>query len=284
MNDNLHVTGGSGAIIEIRYKEVVKLGQDVTVIKRLHKQCNYMKDINKLHTKQKIMPKITGMHVTGYSMQKGEKPDLWLFSIPLLMQLMKHQLTTNVWAYDPIIKSKAGWGNKLHDYIENVLKDHDLSQEMKDYILFQIKTLELTEAKTCAIHGDCTLDNVLLPGKYIDKKNIKGHIWISDPLPPDERIPSLRVVDLGKLLQSAIGWENLKYNALPPIDVNECIYQVMIYENQSVQRLAWLWCVIHLIRIIPYTTDERMQHALTMSITNVINLIRNTYENRGFKH
>jgi hypothetical protein len=55
-------------------------------------------------------------------------------------------------------------------------------------------------ADTAVIHGDPTLDNVLMTKQ--------GFVRITDPIPPRWlKKPSIVAVDHGKMLQSLLGWE-----------------------------------------------------------------------------
>lgn len=81
-------------------------------------------------------------------------------------------LASKVWNRDP------GW---IPKYVDNSLPDWVLGRK-------------------CVIHGDPTLDNVLMTKQ--------GFIRITDPIHPKMlRKPSIQAVDHGKILQSLLGWE-----------------------------------------------------------------------------
>ncbi len=271
----------SGAIISYEDDCIKKTSDTPPITHRLYAQKDYMRKLASLESKQCIIPK-TQDHPNGYIMEKGEDIELWDISVPLLIRMMKMRLITHVWQHPPIIKTQEGWAENLGNYLKGVLNTHHIPDEDAKYLLFLVKAMEFEGGTECAIHGDCTVDNVLQPGKFIDKENVDGHVWISDPIPPDHRIPSHREVDLGKLLQSCIGWENMKYAGNPPIPIEMCIPEALALEDFRSKRLAWIWCAIHHVRILPYAVDPT-RNAVIRSLTNVLNMIRNTYDQSGFK-
>ena len=52
-------------------------------------------------------------------------------------------------------------------------------------------------------HGDLILDNVM--------RDAKGNLILIDAIPPCPALPSLEIVDYGRLIQSAAGYEQLRY-------------------------------------------------------------------------
>tara|TARA_Y100000310_G_scaffold270200_1_gene283862 strand:+ start:2805 stop:3638 length:834 start_codon:yes stop_codon:yes gene_type:complete len=63
--------------------------------------------------------------------------------------------------------------------------------------------LDPTKFHYCKAHGDPTLENVMLHPR-------DGRIVLIDPLPPSNRIPECKESDVGKLMQSASGYEDIK--------------------------------------------------------------------------
>jgi hypothetical protein len=58
----------------------------------------------------------------------------------------------------------------------------------------------------CLVHGDPTASNAMLRG---DK------LIIGDPRPPRAYMPQFRETDIGRILQSKLGWEVVAYGAMP---------------------------------------------------------------------
>lgn len=103
--------------------------------------------------------------------------------------------------------------------------------------------------QSSVIHGDPTLSNVM----YRDLE-----LCIIDPIMPEGKVPNKWIVDLGKMLQSAIGWEKLIYDW--EYDVEKSVNAVLSQEPADVRREAWFWCFIHLLRILNYVRDDSKEH------------------------
>lgn len=103
------------------------------------------------------------------------------------------------------------------------------------------------------IHGDPTLANVMIRKQPAVDGVVPASecIVICDPIAPRGKIPAHYTVDIGKMLQSAIGWETHLYGLHIPRD--QCVSAVLGDSPQllEVQR-SWFWCMVHLIRILPY--------------------------------
>lgn len=89
----------------------------------------------------------------------------------------------------------------------------------------------------CLIHGDPTAANMgHLPGSV--------GLLLIDPKLPGRGIPSNRTVDLGKLVQSWLGWETLL--GAGPQSWDNPIANLPHYEQQA----ALWWCRVHMLRIL----------------------------------
>lgn len=90
----------------------------------------------------------------------------------------------------------------------------------------------------CLTHGDPTRSNVFVSEDGLSVKLI-------DPSPPKAYAPSYRSSDLGKILQSLLGWEQLLTGR------RESRLRSPFEEDDEVQlrRTLW-WCALHLRRIV----------------------------------
>lgn len=91
------------------------------------------------------------------------------------------------------------------------------------------------------IHGDPTLANLMV--------RRSGEKVVSDPMPRmlyRFEIPDRREVDLGKLVQSAAGWEHMLGC---PGALYEQEYLILNKLTPHDRRLACLWAAIHLARV-----------------------------------
>lgn len=95
----------------------------------------------------------------------------------------------------------------------------------------------------CLAHGDPTAENVMLRGDtYV----------LIDPLPSAPAVPDDVAVDVGKLLQSAHGWEEMKgdkRSAWTSEQVSD-LFEPEVYE------VGRLWCFVHFTRTLPYVSKE----------------------------
>lgn len=109
-------------------------------------------------------------------------------------------------------------------------------------------------------HGDPIVDNTLWRAKttrFSDTPVIRQLVLI-DPIPPTVVIPSLVCVDVGRLIQSVVGYEQARYG-VPSIDpvkgtsqrldrVNDLLNEALVEFNLNEARAALYWSVIHMMR------------------------------------
>lgn len=113
-------------------------------------------------------------------------------------------------------------------------------------------------------HGDPTLDNVMLRD---------SQIVLIDPIPATHAVPDLRSVDTGKLLQSILGYELLRYAdttydwRLRP----ENLRHFVVNDNEWLATVYW--CVVHLLRAIPYMPNEDVVAGVWGMVKNAFDLV-----------
>ena len=92
--------------------------------------------------------------------------------------------------------------------------------------------------RTCLIHGDPTRGNLAWRGS-------EQEFVLLDPKPVGRGIPSFRSVDIGKMLQSLMGWEMVLG------DFEEWCLPHFPLQNLSddEMRRAIFWCAVHFMRI-----------------------------------
>lgn len=98
----------------------------------------------------------------------------------------------------------------------------------------------------CQTHGDPTFENVMA--------RRDGSVVLIDPIPATSAVPNLRCVDLGKVLQSIGGWEQLRYSHEPQAPRPRAIdaYLDTVTDDKNEQCAARYWHVVHLMRALPY--------------------------------
>jgi len=80
----------------------------------------------------------------------------------------------------------------------------------------------------CLVHGDPTASNALIRG---------NDLILCDPRPPRDYIPQCRETDMGRILQSYLGWEEIAYGA-EHILWNRPDF----YDNTQWRKKAIFWC------------------------------------------
>lgn len=208
--------GWSGATIELQENRVVKRGEKV------YTQAAYCRYLG-----TNVCPQIYDFTREWYAMEKLNEPDPTMYLA--LLSAMKSKLATEVWNKgEP--RSGDSWRMELLDFAFGL--GHNIGRFLDE--------LYPTSQDHGCIHGDPTLSNAMI--------RQPGHVIIIDPIKPMGKIPAFREVDLGKMLQSAIGWETVTMGwAINGLGAEEVILEC---ENKDTIRKAWFWCAMHLLRIL----------------------------------
>ncbi len=159
----------------------------------------------------------------------------------LILIHMRDLLRERVWGRRARNEESAAWREELGEWL--------FAQGQSD-LYHTLCRLDFSDARWSLIHGDPTIANAM--------RTAGGELRIADPLWPGGKIPSLRCVDLGKLLQSAVGWEQQLDPAYPKPAVRSALYLLDPY-GQAEQHRAWFWAAVHCLRLAPYA--ERAGHA-----------------------
>lgn len=127
---------------------------------------------------------------------------------------------------------------------------------------------DLRSQRTGLTHGDPTFDNMMVSG-------IMHHLILIDPLPATPAVPDMPCVDIGKIMQSAIGYEAIRYphpseEFLPPVDPN--VFK-LICADESEFRASLYWCAVHLLRAMPYMPTDRIRGQLHAKIRLVLSRV-----------
>lgn len=148
-------------------------------------------------------------------------------------------LVTHVWPHQPVVRHDPQWYQRMWEW---------LGPE-RAYLYKYLDASYITNtagiALPCRIHGDPTVANLM--------RRPDGTLVLADPLPPGGKIPSMLEVDVGKMLQSALGWERaLRLDQPPALGSRFSDLQFLHMLGKESRRRAWLWCAIHLERAVPY--------------------------------
>lgn len=225
-----HTLGHSGAIIDVHDDYVVKRGWGVS------EQARYVEQVLSYGG-----PTILAVGDSMYVMGRLHEPD------PRrqldLMREIRALLERWVWSQAPLDPHGwLGWRHQLLTWAQ------DLGYGALGELCLELyrEPDDQFRGEVCAIHGDPTLANAMRRG---------NRTTLIDPIPPRGKIPPLREVDLGKLLQSALGWENLLDPAWPE---GSAELQALATAEFDESEKVWFWGAVHCLRIIPYASSARV--------------------------
>jgi hypothetical protein len=194
-------------------------------------QCEYLLTLNDL--RPSFVPKVWAITPEGYSMEILENATFSKSMIVVILQDILNVLPL-YWSHLlPIAEAPSNWRVELCKWCEYF--------DLKPFLDRQYAG----EESQRYIHGDPTLANVMYRSN--------GDMVLIDPIRPTGKIPGLPEVDVGKVLQSYIGWEHVLNRAedhapkLPP-------YTDTILKGHSDRAVitAEFWLMVHLLRILPY--------------------------------
>lgn len=99
-------------------------------------------------------------------------------------------------------------------------------------------------------HGDPTVDNLMYRGQTP---------VLIDPIPATTAVPDLECVDIGKVGQSAMGYEAARYGTGAP-EVFEDFFITFMSGISNEHLARRYWTAIHLLRALPYMPEERKKN------------------------
>ncbi len=199
---------------------------------RIIKRGDYVREQGILcsHIGPEVAPRIYAFHDDGYEMEILEHPSS---RSRIELRTMHEKLFRFVWNRPPAYQN-TGWLRLLLSWAQEspwLLKS-----------IQQFYPVEPTDGYSL-IHGDPTLANLMIRDGC--------EPIITDPMPRTTNrleMPDRSEVDLGKLLQSALGWEyemgcKTAIRDSPDVVLNE------MNLNTRGRRGAMLWCAIHTARL-----------------------------------
>lgn len=180
-----------------------------------------------------VLPAVRALHDAGYGMEILSAPTgpVWLTIVVSRLERLWSEPPTAAW--NP--QATAG-------KIRGLLSDYDGVLGTRGRAVDErIVPMMLFPGHSGLTHGDPTYENLLMRGEAV---------VLADPIPATPAVPDLVEVDMGKLLQSALGWESI-VRGVPraPWRPDE----VLALGNRSV---IIGWCLVHLLRTLPYVDDH----------------------------
>jgi hypothetical protein len=234
--------GSSGAVITVCGDDVTKrrLGDDG----RIGEQGRWLQ-----RNESPVLPRVHRVYTESYVMERLATPPVRLLDHGAVLFEVVNQLSEHVWSRPAVVPINH---EMLRLKIERLLRDFNLDA-LWTWISQTYGRINWSGLHPCLTHGDPTFDNVMI-------RDATGELVIIDPIPASLVNPDLRCVDVGKILQSALGWEAARY-ATSDFTLNVTPNQVLsvLDATHGYTRNEWeasvLWSVIHFLRLLPYVDD-----------------------------
>lgn len=145
------------------------------------------------------------------------------------------------------------WCKPAHHLMLNMIAHRDRQQPLlpflgEDIVQFtrMFYSIPWQNLILCRTHGDPIIDNVMTRG---------ASLVLIDPIPATQAIPDFLCVDVGRLLQSAVGYERARYHEGPEafdgsLDVIiEMAYSTMNHRVHKHEMIAcYYFAVFHILR------------------------------------
>lgn len=178
------------------------------------------------------LPAVISIMQTGYSMELLEPIPTGAVDL----EAMIDALSQSVWSRPDVVT-----GSTPHTmlYLTKILST--FAPQLLMPVLEKAAYLRPTTA--CLTHGDPTAENVMLRGNtYV----------VIDAIPATCRMPDDLAVDVGKILQSAHGWEDMKGEERATFGPRDVADQF----TEEAFNVGQLWCIVHFVRTLPYAKEE----------------------------
>lgn len=109
----------------------------------------------------------------------------------------------------------------------------------------------IKELAPVRVHGDPTWDNCML--------RHDGELVLTDPIPPGVCLPSIRALDIAKVCQSVMGYEEVAFGRRQSdMRVTGSELELMLQDVDAGEWQVILYLTaVHFLRLLPYTPQHR---------------------------
>lgn len=202
------------------------------------------------------LPQVFQVLWNGYEMEKLQSRDLPITVLETYHRcdLILELLQGEIWVYKPMQRTlyERNFNTREHKlYIKRLLRDVD-RREWWPYLRSYVDTIDWCTLKTAVTHGDPIIDNLLW------RRGVSNAITdavLIDPIPSCPALPDLAAVDVGRVIQSAVGYEAIRYLSrdVARPDVDDAVTHVLntwMDEKFDVNeaRAAIHFAIIHMLR------------------------------------
>jgi hypothetical protein len=206
------------------------------------------------------LPKVYRSRQTSYDMEALDPLSPWT-NDSLVFGQMILKLTIWFWGQPPVVTAFAP--KHLDMIVNDILGRYGQGTTAPlGSLAHNISWDDLPRVLT---HGNCTFDNVMV------RPSTREMVLIS-PQPATFAVPDMRAVDFGRILQSIMGFEAMRYSD-ETRQFNLPVERLRAVVNDDNEwRATVFWCVVHLLRCLPRTTDQQLQLDIWKLIHNTIKL------------
>lgn len=239
------LAGSSGATLELVHGggSVLKRGDD-----RVTWQGEWLYE----RRGNPALPRVSDRGPGWYVMDRLTPIPAWARNTAEVADEMYRRLRDHVWSSggDLVPFSAEAHVDKLYSIAGTNLA---LLELVEGPMLEAYSLIDWLSLRPAVTHGDPTFDNTMLARD--------GGLVFIDPLPSSGAVPDLECVDVGKILQSAVGYEWVRFarKSLHPAAMMHLRRRV---NNENEWTASLYWCAVHLLRAIPYMPTEEVKDAL----------------------
>jgi len=254
LNEVVTRRGASGATIIVSEDCVTKLDVERTGT-FVRKQGEWL---SRWSPHVEMLPRVQRVLHNGYVMETLWVPQLHEINLDRTIELILHHLHDQLWS-----KTSGSFrffdACEHRDYVYHLIGDiqphSGQRKELKQKLADARTHIDFATLRVGLTHGDCIIDNVAYRG---------DELVIIDPIPASYGLPNLQAVDVGRLIQSAIGYEYVRYTRSSPItDYDDAVARVLnlwlpeFDINEA--RAAIYFAIIHTLRGVRTTTPGTTQ-------------------------
>lgn len=241
--------GSSGAVIEVKSTYVRKWAPANTIGPRILEQGRFLQELqgDGIVRVRKLLD--TGAQL-GYEMEHLTVPPIDLLDMRIVLKRILVSLSDHVWCdfNDPVQYDAVAHRNRM-DPLWEYGGHHSIILQQALERIEHLFVSDLVVA--CRTHGDPIMDNVLLRGE---------RVVLTDPIRATPAIPDLRCVDIGRMIQSAVGYERIRYGLRGPISEGHDFVRELVGGFSGTTWHEWLcsmyWACCHLLRSMHYVDAE----------------------------
>jgi hypothetical protein len=201
------------------------------------------------------LPAVFSISDHAYTMERLGKFPIRLSDTLSTLDHVKDLLQRDVWSQPAVVKFD------LDAHLMR-LKPLDFAPLIRRKMVKLQQEIDWDLLKSCLTHGDPIIDNLML--------RQDGSIVITDPIPATPGIPDLLSVDVGRLLQSAVGYEKClgMWTTRPRTIDPGLIYDHMGLDKNE-KKACIYWALVHCHRAMKYV-DEQTADAIRITCVSAL--------------